>query len=51
MTPFQAKRRAARAWACVQDKPIRRHYQHQWLRAVNLLGDKYLLAIPVEKKQ
>jgi hypothetical protein len=51
MTPYQKLRRAARNWACVEDKRTRRHYQHQWLRAITILGDRWLLAQPVERKQ
>jgi hypothetical protein len=50
MSPFTVKRKAVRTWAFVEDKRTRRHYQHQWIRAVNRLGDKYLLAVPVQKK-
>ncbi len=50
MTPYQTKRAAAKNFAFVALKRTRRHYQRQWIRAVNILGDKYLLAVPVQKK-
>jgi hypothetical protein len=50
MTDYQLLRRCARNWACVGSKQTRRHYQRQWLRAVNILGDRWLLAVQVEKK-
>ena len=50
MTPYQIKRRACKALKDIENKKTRRHYQHQWIRAVNILGDRYLLAVNVEKK-
>lgn len=44
MTAYETKRHAARVWRCVQDKRTRRHYQRQWLRAINILGDRWVLA-------
>ena len=29
---------------------IQRHNRHQWVRSVQRLGDKWLLATPVERK-
>jgi len=32
------------------DRRINRHNQRQWVRSVRYLGDKWLLAIPVKRK-
>ena len=51
MNQYQMMKRAIRTWAFVEDKTRRRHYQRQWIRAINILGDRYLLAVPVERKK
>ena len=33
------------------DQRINRHNQRQWVRSVRHLGDKWLLAIPVKRKE
>lgn len=37
-------RRACRHWRHVEDKRVRRHYQRQWLRSINILGDRWVLS-------
>jgi hypothetical protein len=32
------------------DKRINRHNQRQWVRSIRFLGDKWLLATPVQRK-
>ena len=51
MNQYQMMRRVAKTYAFVEDKTRRRHYQRQWIRAINILGDRYLLAVPVERKK
>jgi hypothetical protein len=51
MTQMQMLRRAAHNWRSIEDKRIRRHYQRQWIKAVGILGDRWVLAIPVEAKR
>ena len=33
------------------DKRINRHNQRQWVRSIRYLGDKWLLATPVQRKE
>jgi hypothetical protein len=33
------------------DKRINRHNQRQWVRSIRFLGDKWLLATPVQRKE
>jgi hypothetical protein len=32
------------------DKRINRHNQRQWVKSIRYLGDKWLLAVPVQRK-
>jgi hypothetical protein len=51
MERYELKRRAARTWAFIDDKKTRRHYQQQWIKAVNILGNRWLAAPTVERKE
>jgi hypothetical protein len=33
------------------EKRINRHNQRQWVRSIRFLGDKWLLATPVQRKE
>ena len=33
------------------DNRINRHNQRQWVRSIRFLGDKWLLATPVQRKE
>ena len=50
MTKYQLKRRAVRIFRQFEvPKHVQRHYQQQWLRCVESLGERWLLARPVQK--
>lgn len=50
MTPYQLKRRAISAFANYEvPKQVRRRYQRDWLKIVNILGDKWLYAKYIER--
>lgn len=49
---MQLARRAIRLYSCdLAPKSVNRHNQKSWLRMVALLGDKWLIAKPVQKEQ
>ena len=50
MTTFKLKRKAAQVFSFVENKRTRRHYQHQWIKSVNILGDRWLAAPTIERK-
>ena len=53
MTMHQTRllRMAVRLWNNpMMPKSVNRHNQQAWLRSVNLLGDKWLLAKKIERK-
>lgn len=51
MSTLQLARRAIRLYSCdMATKSINRHNQRQWLRSVALLGDKWLLATPINRE-
>jgi len=48
---IQLARRAIRLYSCdLAPKSVNRHNQRSWLRMVSLLGDKWLIAKPVQKE-
>lgn len=50
MTEFQLKRHAVKLWANpMVPRHIVRHNRRAWLASVLRLGDKWLLAQPVER--
>lgn len=51
MTTIQLARRAVRIYSNdMAPKHINRHNQRQWIAAVQRLGDKWLLAVPVKRE-
>jgi hypothetical protein len=44
--------RKVRKLFCVEGVPVhtQRHNCHQWVRSIRYLGDKWLLANPIQKK-
>lgn len=50
MITYQLKRRAVRNFRTIEaPKHVRRSYQRQWLHWVTHLGDRWILAKPVQK--
>lgn len=50
MITYQLKRRAIRNFRNFDaPKHVQRHYQRQWLRWVAHLGDRWILASPIQK--
>ncbi len=50
-TPMQLARKAVRLYSCdLVPKQTNRHNQIQWLRAIEMLGDKWLLAKSIPKE-
>lgn len=50
-TPMQMRRRAVQLWTVPHaSKTANRHNQRAWLRAVERLGDRWLLRRRVERK-
>jgi len=46
---FRTLRMCARSWKHISDKEARRRMQHKWIRAVDYLGDRWILAKPVKR--
>lgn len=48
---YRLKKRAIQLYSCdLAPKSVNRHNQRSWLRMVSLLGDKWLIAKPVQKE-
>lgn len=48
---IQLAKRAIRLYSCdLAPKSVNRHNQRPWLRMVSLLGDKWLIAKPVQRE-
>lgn len=50
MSKVQMIRRAIRLWSGSTSKRVNRHNQRQWLKSVEFLGDRWLLARQVTRK-
>ena len=50
-TSLQMAKRAIRLYSCdLAPKTVNRHNQRSWLRSVQMLGDRWLLAKPIAKE-
>jgi hypothetical protein len=47
---YKELKAAVKAWQCVQDKRVRRHYQRQVIRSMNILGDRRLTVVGSTKE-